>query len=391
MEANGFHTVRFHDEAAVRTEDAGLLGWFTGAVLKTAVSALHMLRYNAQDFGFHVLPASLAARVTTGEQGHHHFERGGRSVDVPAELPDGCGTLVLVNKRVAKDRAMVVIVRPPWLIGSAELKDFARAASNIFWELCQLDWRQGSPTYLETQEGQANLLQAQVFDDCYSNYCFFFCVTNLKHWVFGHFASRLSFNRILTLRDARSFDERPQAETTAARSLPPEHGQPEEIPASSRLQLIPASVRPRGSFLPAHDSGSALGTGHPYQQGYGYGNQYTDVQARHHTSLPSWNSSKVFAAPCTPSQGHPYANSSPSTRPSWYDMRFQQRHPTSGGDSSQYPPSNYSGAPPYLPYYHSTSSPPISPLGSTPTHATYFEDDRLRTRDSFGRRRRIDE
>lgn len=97
-------------------------------MLKTAVSALHLLRYNARDFGFHVLPASLAPRVTTGEQGHHHFERGGRSIDAPAELPDGCGTLVLVNKQVVKDRAMVVLVRPPWLIGSAELKDFAKAA-----------------------------------------------------------------------------------------------------------------------------------------------------------------------------------------------------------------------------------------------------------------------
>jgi hypothetical protein len=26
-----------------------------------------------------------------------------------------------------------------------------------------------------------------VFDDCLSNYCFFWCVTNLKYWVFGHF------------------------------------------------------------------------------------------------------------------------------------------------------------------------------------------------------------
>jgi hypothetical protein len=106
-------------------------------VLKTAVSALHMLRYNAQDFGFHVLPASLAPRVTTGAQGHHHFERGGRSADAPAELPDGCGTLVLVNKRVAKDRAMVVIVRPPWLIGSAELKDFAKSAVSADDRRCQ--------------------------------------------------------------------------------------------------------------------------------------------------------------------------------------------------------------------------------------------------------------
>ena len=32
MEADGFETVSYHDEAAERAEDAGLLGWLTGSV-----------------------------------------------------------------------------------------------------------------------------------------------------------------------------------------------------------------------------------------------------------------------------------------------------------------------------------------------------------------------
>jgi hypothetical protein len=100
-------------------------------ILTTAVSALHMLRYNAQDFTFHVIPTSIADRSTTGEQGHHHFERGGRSIDVPTELPDGCGSLALVNNQAPTDRSLIFVVRPPWLIGTTELKDFVKAAVSI--------------------------------------------------------------------------------------------------------------------------------------------------------------------------------------------------------------------------------------------------------------------
>lgn len=32
MKADGFETVSYHDEAAERAEDAGLLGWLTGSV-----------------------------------------------------------------------------------------------------------------------------------------------------------------------------------------------------------------------------------------------------------------------------------------------------------------------------------------------------------------------
>ncbi|GHJ84682.1 hypothetical protein NliqN6_1084 [Naganishia liquefaciens] len=162
LKADGFDTVAFHDEAAERAEDAGLLGWLTGS-----------------DFSFHVIPTSIAQRRTTGEQGHHHFERGGRSVRVPTELPDGCGSLVFVNNRTPSDRSLVFLIRPPWLIGTDELKDFVKAAPK---------WTPSSPAYLETREGQANLLQTQIYDECYANYCFFWCVSNLKHWVFGHFS-----------------------------------------------------------------------------------------------------------------------------------------------------------------------------------------------------------
>lgn len=106
-------------------------------MLKTAVSVLHMLRYNALDFSFHVIPASIAARTTTGEQGHHHFERGGRSVHVPTELPDGCGSLALVNNQTPTDRFLIVVIRPPWLIGTSELRAFVEAA--VSWLLSALE------------------------------------------------------------------------------------------------------------------------------------------------------------------------------------------------------------------------------------------------------------
>ncbi|KAJ9111380.1 hypothetical protein QFC19_001148 [Naganishia cerealis] len=386
--ADGFHTVRFHDEAALRAEDAGLLGWFTGA-----------------DFGFHVIPSSLAPRVTTGEQGHHHFERGGRSVDAPTEMPDGCGTLVLVNKRVSNDRALVVIVRPPWLIGTAELKEFAKGA---------LDWRQGSPAYLETRDGQPNLLQAQVYDDCYSNYCFFFCVTNLKHWVFGHFVSRcrygLSYDwltfgpvisrkakrpsvmQILTVWLIRSVDERPRSETIPTRNPPVPHEGSEERPAVAHIPFSPSGGRAYALPLPIHDSGLGFNAGYPYEQGHRQGSQYTGVHSRQFTGPPSINSSNLIAPSYGPSQARPYVGASSTTRPSWYEVASQQRYVSElAGNPSVYSAHHQGFVPLYTPHYQSMSSPPmISPESMhypITTYAAPDEDNRHRNREKSRRRR----
>ncbi len=85
-----------------------------------------MQRYNAQSFAFHIVPESVASRRTTGEDGRHHFTKGGIKNHIANELPDGCGTTVLVNNNSAFDRALVILIRPPWLISENDLQAFAR-------------------------------------------------------------------------------------------------------------------------------------------------------------------------------------------------------------------------------------------------------------------------
>lgn len=95
-------------------------------ILKTATSALQLLRHNAAPFTFHVIPDSVAPLRTTGSDGVHHFQRSNAGKAHMTELPDGCGTLVCLNSQEPTDRAMVMLVRPPWLIGAREMRNFAK-------------------------------------------------------------------------------------------------------------------------------------------------------------------------------------------------------------------------------------------------------------------------
>jgi hypothetical protein len=92
------------------------------------VSALQMLRYDAISFKFCVIPESVAPLRTTGRDGHHHFQRSNAGRAHTTELPDGCGTLILLDSRNPTDRAIVLIVRPPWLIGAREMREFSKPA-----------------------------------------------------------------------------------------------------------------------------------------------------------------------------------------------------------------------------------------------------------------------
>ena len=126
-----------------------------------------MLRYSSQSFTFHMIPTSSPAPYNTSNA---------------HALWDGFGTLALVNKSSETDRAMIIEVRPPSICDGSVMRDFARTGRSEGW------WHLPAQ-FCVGDSGQANLLQAQVYDSCVQNGVYFFAVTNTKHWVFGHFVS----------------------------------------------------------------------------------------------------------------------------------------------------------------------------------------------------------
>jgi hypothetical protein len=75
---------------------------------------------------FQVLQYSVAPSMRD-QHGRSHFTRGGARRENITELPDGCGSLVLVDVQVPFDRALIFCIRPPWLIGKRELTAFVQA------------------------------------------------------------------------------------------------------------------------------------------------------------------------------------------------------------------------------------------------------------------------
>ena len=135
-----------------------------------------MMRYASQSFSFHLIPAPHPPGATS------FVDSRGRPKHC---LWEGFGTLALVNKAHDEDRAMIVEVRPPSVVDSGVMREFVRPSRSEGWwhfpsDLCVGD------------VGQANLLQAQVYDDCVNNHVFYFAVTNIKYWVFGRFVSTTS-------------------------------------------------------------------------------------------------------------------------------------------------------------------------------------------------------
>lgn len=143
------------------SEDNGLLSWFTGTVsllytgrsqdsyalsqlLKTAVSTLHMLRYSSQTFTFHLIPSPRPPPlppIPTSRSKHF--------------LWDGFGSMVLVNKNEDTDRSMLIEIRPPSVLDSSTIKEFAKTRGGEGW------WPYDKETWIG-DVGQANILQAQV-------------------------------------------------------------------------------------------------------------------------------------------------------------------------------------------------------------------------------------
>ena len=133
-----------------------------------------MLRYSSQMFTFHLIPSSSPSPYPSNQHA----------------LWDGIGTLALVNKANEVDRAMIIEVRPPSICSSAVFREFAKSSRSEGW------WHLPSQ-YCVGDAGQANLLQAQVYDSCVKNGVFFFGVTNTKQWIFGHLVSRFLIQMML--------------------------------------------------------------------------------------------------------------------------------------------------------------------------------------------------
>lgn len=125
-----------------------------------------MLQHASLDYSFHLIPSSSA----TG---------GGRG---KACLFDGIGTMALVHKEEPTNRTLVLEVRPQSIVSDGSMREFASHGRREGW------WHLPAEACVG-EIGQANLLQAQVYDSCVSNRVLYFVVTNLKFWVFGQFVS----------------------------------------------------------------------------------------------------------------------------------------------------------------------------------------------------------
>lgn len=104
-----------------------------------------MLRYSSSPFTFHLIPSSPPP--------HHNLDPNDpKSNHV---LWDGFGSLALVNKANDVDRALVIEVRPPSIVDSHVMREFAKDGRREGW------WHLPGQ-YSVGEIGQANLLQAQV-------------------------------------------------------------------------------------------------------------------------------------------------------------------------------------------------------------------------------------
>ncbi|OXG15964.1 hypothetical protein C361_05410 [Cryptococcus neoformans Tu259-1] len=265
LSADGYDTLEFFDPTVHESEDNGLLSWLTGTVsllytrrsqdsyalsqlLKTAVSTLHMLRYSSQTFTFHLIPSPRPPPlppIPTSRSKHF--------------LWDGFGSMVLVNKNEGTDRSMLIEIRPPSVLDSSTIKEFAKTRGGEGW------WPYDKETWIG-DVGQANILQAQVYDSCVQNQVYFFAVTNLRYWVFGQFDANYtscavgplidrksrepSLMQCLTAWVIRSVDERPRAHHSQHRPTTPTTPHPSHTPHISQ------SLRPMDTQAPPYAEGS---------------------------------------------------------------------------------------------------------------------------------------
>ncbi|WVR00179.1 hypothetical protein IAU59_007321 [Kwoniella sp. CBS 9459] len=347
LPAEGFDTLEFFDEALPHAEDLGLLSWITGTLLQTAVSTLHMLRYSSQTFSFHLIPSPRPPHLQQSSSSLLYDSPNVHQTGRPHYLWDGFGTMVLVNKNNDVDRAMVLEIRPPSVVDSSVMKEFAKGKGGegrwaFYGETCVGD------------VGQANLLQAQVYDSCVQNQVFFFTVTNLKYYVFGQFNSNYtrctvspvvdrrgrepSVMQCLTAWVIRAVDERPRGTDDSQT-----HGHTTSL-ASPLLDSDRERERDRRRRRPSH--------GQNHTQGYGQSRDappYSDYpRSRHGRS----NSRSSFSLPPNP-QEYDYQSPSPYPQPT-----TGAAHPALGnnGPTPVYPISTPNGTQTVFPVNMTMSS-----------------------------------
>ncbi|WRT70220.1 uncharacterized protein IL334_007215 [Kwoniella shivajii] len=295
LPAEGFDTLEFFDESISQAEDFGLLSWITGTLLQTAVSTSHMLRYSSHSFTFHLIPSPRPPHLQNSASFPLHDSSSTLRAK-PHFLWEGFGTMVLVNKSNDIDRTMVLEIRPPSVLDSGVIKEFARGKNGESW------WGFYGDTCIG-DIGQANLLQAQVYDDCIQNQVYFFAVTNLKYWVFGQFNSNYtqctvspvihrqgrdpSLMQCLTAWVVRSVDERPRATDPHPGITPPPHEEREREREHRRHRR---SSQPRPSGVPSYSdnvrsrsSTSRATTLPPRPHGYDHPSSYS--QPGPHTGI----------------------------------------------------------------------------------------------------------
>nr|KIR47393.1 hypothetical protein I312_03154 [Cryptococcus bacillisporus CA1280] len=151
-------------------------------------------------------------------------------------------------------------VRSPSVLDSNTIDEFAKSRGREGW------WPYDKGMWIG-DIGQANLLQAQVYDSCAQNQVYFFAVTNLRYWVFGQFDASYtsctvgpSINRksrepslmqCLTTWVIRSVDERPRTRENQHRLTIPTALHPSNTPyisqslRSTDMQVPPYSEEPR--------------------------------------------------------------------------------------------------------------------------------------------------
>lgn len=131
LPASGFRTLD-----ASEVTSTGAIAWLTGTLLRTVMSALSLLRPGTRSFVFRPMFASdEAARASKAG-------------------PDGCRTLMMVDKGNDKSSAMLIFVRQPSEVGRDVMERFAR--SDAGWSYSNDAWA-GSKDAIA-----ANMLQAQV-------------------------------------------------------------------------------------------------------------------------------------------------------------------------------------------------------------------------------------
>ncbi|KAL7418416.1 hypothetical protein Q5752_006874 [Cryptotrichosporon argae] len=208
LKARGFVTAEYDDDGSHLDPDFGLLSHLCGTILETAISALNMIRQSADDFLFRLVPSPRPPYASDG-----------RASGPKHALWDGFGTFVLANQADLMDRAMLLAVRPPSVMTPAAMRQFTLSSRGEGWFAVPPECSTG-------HAGQANLLQQQVYDDAVSNCVYYFVVTNMTQWVFGHFNANYTKATVglvieLSHRDpnvmqclttwvVRSIDERPR-------------------------------------------------------------------------------------------------------------------------------------------------------------------------------------